>query len=198
MKKICMLLSLPVLIYASPVLAQKSTFKLSPLSLIIRDVHVQAETALDDVSSVQVGVTWFQRLKFNAYGGVMTISGFGIFPEYRYFFSNRSKDVPEGFYGGAYGAYRRYRGEFEFENDNRTGVGTGGINIYGIGGEIGYQVISGWFVFDINGGLGYYAGELSTIRVEYSDGTSGFVPLGRLPKLTGPLPRINMGFGVAF
>jgi len=149
--------------------AQKSVVKTNPIGLAFGNLNAKYETALNSKTSILVGANYFYKL----FG--VSVNSFGLDGEYRFFFTNKKKNVPEGFYiGPSVGV--------NFINQKDIDYSATSL---GIGATLGYQWIwDSGFVLDLGLGPQY-----TTVLSESGTSTTSF---------SGVLPRLSFAIGYAF
>jgi hypothetical protein len=130
--------------------AQENIIKINPLALFVLTGNIQYEHVVNDMSSVQLGV-FFTGFSFGSGADRVGYSGVGVTPEYRFYLTNKVRDVPRGFYIGPYARYMNF--SFDVQTNNGSGGTTGGkikMNSFGGGAILGFQFVNdSGFVVDL-------------------------------------------------
>lgn len=180
--------------------AQQGTIKINPLSLIVKTLNIQGEIQVTKNQTFQLGLFYLNRnynrnySEFFGSDGIKYFkeAGFGITPEYRFYFTSKKIEHTK-YYIGAY--YRI----LNFDISERVEY-TGGYikpltyntNMFISGGGIifGSQLTYNFFVFDIYIGAQY-------IETKFSN-TENSVNRRETPYLSNFfLDRIGPRFGMA-
>jgi hypothetical protein len=157
----------------------------APLGIAFGNYNLKYEKTIGTTSSILVGGNF--QTKFLG----VDISGLGGNLAYRYYITNKGKDIPSGFYVMPGIKYNSYTADIvTYENDGFTIVETttkATATDFQIGGELGYQwAWSSGFALDL--GVGAYnhslGGEAEGI---------GFEKIGSFT-----LPRFSFSIGYAF
>ena len=152
----------------------RNVLKVNILSPIFRTVNLSYEHAVSEKTSFQLGA-------FYSGAGIAgtRFRGFGITPEYRFYFSN-TKQAPAGFYAAPFVRYQNFTIS---DNDLSTSEGT--LSTFGGGLVVGHQAIFNERIsLDFFLGPSYNAG-----AVKVSSGTAN--DLG-----TGPFSGFGLRFGL--
>ena len=126
----------------------QNAIKLNPLSLIFATGNIAYERAVASNQSVQVGA-YYSGLGI----GDIMYSGFGITPEYRFYFAGQ-KQALNGVYVAPFVRYQRFSLEDKESNDKTTFRSIGG------GATLGWQKMWGsGFVLDLFAGPSFNNGK---------------------------------------
>lgn len=190
---------------SSLVKAQSNVIKLNVGSALFGEVMLSYERALNENMSVNVGVGFLTRsLNTSGYYGTASydakysVTGIAIIPELRFYPGD--KEAPRGFFVGPYLTYRNLTTKLSGDLSDGSGKveGSVGASVFGGGGILGYQfVIGDVFAIDLFGGIGYYTGGTSDLKVKYPDGVEENYGGGTI-SVSGALPRFGLALGVAF
>lgn len=127
--------------------------KTGPIGLAFGNLNLKYEKVLGSTSSIQIGANYFYKFL-----GV-DINGYGFNLGYRYYFTNKKKDIPSGFYAMPQAKY------------NTVGSGTNKITDISFGAEVGYQ-----WAFDIGITIDLGAGPLYHIlTIEAGNTNTGII-----------------------
>ncbi len=137
--------------------AQDNVVKINPAGAIIGNLSLAYERVLNDKSTVQLGLSYLSKTYKTDFGFGLgsyetKYSGFGITPEYRYYLTNDSKDVPRGFYAGAFARYFTFKAETIWDDATITGSEVTYTTVGG-GISLGHQWLFG-DVFALDLGIG--------------------------------------------
>ncbi len=163
---------------------QKSVIKTNLANLAISGGSAHYEHALNDASSVQVGV-FISSLGIDQ----TSFSGFGIIPQYRFYLG--SNEIPHGFYFAPLLSYQNFSLETDVSSSSQRAKAT--YSLIGGGADIGKQwLINRAFSIELSIGATFNATSLSikTDNVneqEFSTGGLGSVA-----------PRLGISLGYAF
>lgn len=158
--------------------AQDRVVKTSPLSLLFGNFNAKYEQKLTDKTSFLVGANYLYKFLGQ------DVSTFGLDGEYRFFVTNKKKDVPEGFYAGPSLSFNY--GSYNFEDIIGGGEeGSGNYSTLGVGVTLGYQ-----WIFESGVALDLGAGPQYNVGLSNS-GDDGF-------DVSGVSPRILLAVGYAF
>ncbi len=162
-----------------PVVAPaKNVIKVNSLALIIATGSVFYEREISDLTSIQLGVGYF-----NYKMGDTKFNGLFLTPEFRIYVK---KDAIDGFYVSPYLRYQDYN----FEDKTTTQTNKGKLTTFGGGVAVGRQwIFTKGFVIDFFFG-GHYSG--SSIKT-----TAGTEPTD-INKLEGFRTRVGLCLGFAF
>jgi hypothetical protein len=123
---------------------QKNVIKINPLSLLVKTGNVSYERKIGTNQSFQIG-GYYSGLSL----GDINYSGFGITPEYRFYFGS-SKQAFNGVYAAPFLRYQNYTLKEKETSDKATFTSIGG------GATIGYEKkFNGGFVLDVFAGPSY-------------------------------------------
>lgn len=129
---ICLALSMGISMNAQ----KKNLVKINFLSPVVKTLNLQYERALTEKSSFQLGFFYT-----GAKSGDVSLTGIGITPEYRMYFSD-SKQAPAGFFLAPFVRYQN----FTLKNENTTvGEAKASLSAFRPGLLIGYQ----WVFSDV-------------------------------------------------
>lgn len=155
---------------------QTQVLKMNPLGFAFGFFNLRYEKALNTKTSFQVGGNFYSR----KFGDVKT-TGFGLDVEYRFYITNKKKNVPEGFYIGP-------NAGFDFNKTEDTDTSDGAtFSLFGIGATIGYQ-----WIWDSGFALELGMGPQYSILAGKGDG------LDETVDYEGFLPRLVFAIGYAF
>ena len=163
--------------------AQTSAIKLNVTSLAVGTFNGSFEHAIGDKSSFQIGAF------YASYGKDTEFKGFGITPEYRFYFGD--KGAMQGFFVGPYVRYQNYKLSQQSVSFNTGAIYTESatLNTFGGGVNVGYQWIFGeHFSLEPFVRVGYNSGTPKSDNGNIEDFTLG-VFTG-----TSVLPGLNLGF----
>ncbi len=190
--------------------SQNLVIKINPLSLAAVTANIQAEYALNEKMSAQLGFfIGSVNLGFGADGvdGGVGYTWFGITPEFRYYAQNKTKDAPRGLYVAPFVRYRSIRTKYEgsIEDPDNAGLVTTGeitasINAIGGGVLLGYQWLFG-DVFALDMFIGpQYSQANTTLKAscENCDGTEDVFSESAGLSFGGIGIRAGLAVGVAF
>ena len=127
----------------------KNAIKLNPLSLIFATGNVTYERAIGAQSSFQIG-GFYSGFKLSD----VKYSGFGITPEFRYYFAGH-KQALNGVYVGPFVRYQNFTLKIEDDVDSKTTYSS-----FGGGAVLGWE--KSWasgFVLDLFVGPSYNSGK---------------------------------------
>ncbi len=166
MKKV-LLFGLLALSLSSKAQEQKNVVKLNPLSLLLATGNVSYERAIKKNQTFQIG-GYYSGFSL----GDVKYSGFGITPEYRFFFSG-AKQAFNGAYVAPFVRYQNFSLKDKDTNEKATMYTIGG------GATIGYEKkFSSGFVIDVFAGPSYNSVSFKNKSQENSfdikGGISGF------------------------
>lgn len=158
--KILVLLACAVFVVTS-VQAQQNVIKINILAPIVKTLNLQYERALNDNSSLQLG------LFYTAFSsGDTKFSGFGITPEYRFYLSETP--APQGVYIAPFLRYQSFSLEDE-ETDSE-----GDFKAFGGGVILGKQwIFKEKILLDIFIGPAYYSGSVDAKSGDDDDFETG-------------------------
>lgn len=132
-----------------------NAIKLNPLSLAFATGNIAYERAVGPTQSFQIGGFYSG---FNM--GDIKYSGFGVTPEYRFYFAG-AKQALNGVYAGPYARYQNFNLTDKASTNKTT------FTSYGGGAIIGWQKMwSSGFTFDLFAGPGYNAGKFKNSNDE--------------------------------
>jgi hypothetical protein len=145
----------------------QQTVKLNPLSLFLATGNVAYERAVASNQSVQLGA-FYSGVSI----GGLKYSGFGITPEYRFYFAGR-KEALNGVYAAPFLRYQSFTLKDKDTNDKAN------FSSFGGGATIGWEKTWGsGFVLDLFVGPSYNSGrfknEADEETFDVSSGISGF------------------------
>jgi len=193
----------------SSVKAQKVVLKINPLSLFLATLNFQAEMAVSDKWSVQLG-TFYGGAKLRIGNSDLAeeigYTWFALTPEARYYAQNQTKETPRGLFMGPFLRYRLDRRQFAsniYDPDEQafsTGVVNKQNHLFGGGVVLGYQwLFNDVFALDLYGGPQYLAGpsnyEFDCLNCDGDESTVE-EPIGL--NFTGVSIRLGASLGVAF
>lgn len=148
--------------------AQSTVLKINPLSLVVLTPNVKVEHAFSESMSVQLGV-YYTKFGFGVEGDRFVYSGFGITPEFRYYFTHNSKDAPQGFFGAPFFRYTNFNTGVRYDDPL---VEDDIINFSTIGGGFvaGYQWIFGEvFALEFFAGPSFVSRKITDITGDVSE-----------------------------
>ena len=149
---------------------------MNPLGFAFGFFNLRYEKALNSKTSFQVGGNYYSR-KF----GELKTTGFGFDGEYRFYITNKRKNVPRGFYIGPTVG-------IDFNNTEESSTSTGAsFSLFGFGATIGYQ-----WIRDSGFALELGAGPQYSFLVVKGEGLDESVDY------EGFLPRLVFAIGYAF
>ena len=165
MKKLLTLSAIMLIMTVVSVNAQKSNIiKTSLTSIFLKTVNLDYEHALNESSSLQLGVYYTGASLYDS-----KFSGFAITPEYRYYLS-ASKTAPNGAYVAPWLRYQNFSAKSGTQGMETYAKGT--VNIVSLGLCVGVQrtfkdkISLGAYI-----GPGYY---FPSVKYEDSTGTFDF------------------------
>jgi hypothetical protein len=171
---------------ATKVNAQSNAIKVNIFSLLVKTGSFFYERALNDNMTGQLGF-YYTGFKL----GDTKFSGFGITPEFRYYFD----EALHGFYAAPYLRYQNFTLSSEYTDYDINGnpilvTGKATLSTFGGGALIGHQWCLGDIVtLDIFLGPGFNAGS-----VKVTDGNASF----ETGSFDGFNIRTGLTFGIAF
>lgn len=151
--------------------SQTRIVKTSPISLAFGNINLRYESKINDKTSWQVGANYIYKFLGT------DVSSFGLDGEYRFYLTNKKKDVPEGFYIGPnvglnFGSYKVLEDSYSYSS-------------LGLGATLGYQWIwDSGITLEVGAGPQYS----TTLSNEESTGVD----------FNGILPRLVFAIGYAF
>lgn len=178
---------------------QRFAIKINPLSIFVLTGNIQAEAAISDRMSVQLGV-FGTSLTLGASGndasGRVGYNLFGITPEVR-FYLLKSKNAPRGLYAAPFARFQTgkvFATSTVFDpttNSNISADVTSRLLSFGGGATIGYQLVTrGGFVFDVFTGPQFAAASVDlSAECDGCDGDEEISAVGR---------SIGAGLGLRF
>jgi hypothetical protein len=123
---------------------QKNVIKVNPLSLLVKTGNVSYERQVNKSQTFQIG-GYYSGISL----GDIQYSGFGITPEYRFYFAGK-KEAFNGVYAAPFGRYQNFTLKDKETSDKATFTSIGG------GAIIGYEKkFNGGFVLDVFAGPSY-------------------------------------------
>jgi outer membrane autotransporter protein len=130
---------------------KKNVIKLNFLSPVVKTLNLQYEHALGAKNSFQLGLFYT-----GAKSGDVSLSGFGITPEYRMYFSEE-KDAPAGFFLAPFIRYQNFTLKADvLDNNFQTVEGKASLSAFRPGLLVGYQwLFSGKVSFEMFIGPAY-------------------------------------------
>ena len=200
------LLAFGLLLFPGALFAQnKTVIKLNPLSAFATTINVQAERAINQNMSFQLG-GFYGGFKASFLSGSVKIKykHFGITPEFRYYFAPSRGAAPSGLYGAAFFRYRQIDATFStdvYDPDLDVELAADVVtrfNIPGGGVLIGYQFLFGdVFALDMFFGPQIsYANTTSTVNCTSCNGNETLDVPGF--KFGGFGIRTGVSLGLAF
>ncbi len=146
--------------------------KTNPIGLAFGNLNLKYEKTIGTTSSVLIGANYIYKLL-----GV-EINGYGFNLGYRYYFTNKKKDIPSGFYVMPQAKY------------SSAGSGNDKITDISFGAEVGYQwAFDSGFTLDLGAGPLYH---ILTIE-DNNTNTGAFNQTGNYI-----LPSFTFAIGYAF
>ncbi|MET4076618.1 DUF3575 domain-containing protein [Hymenobacter sp. UYCo722] len=156
------LLAIALMLAAGKASAQDNVVKVNIFSPIYKTGSFFFEHKLDASKSVQLGASFTSA----SVDDDVTLSGFAITPEYRFYLSD-SKEAPRGFYVGPYLRYRNLKLKYADNSGGGSQAAEATLNTFGGGILIGHQwIFKQRFSLDTFLGPSYSAGS-----VKYKDNT---------------------------
>jgi len=176
---IFMILALGINMFAQDkpkVATEKNVLKVNTLALILTTGSVFYERKLNDFTSAQMGVGFFDY-KISDW----KFSGLFLTPEVKFYVT---KNAIDGFYISPYLRYMNLSAKIENETDNAKAT----VSLFGGGVAFGRQwILAKGFVMDL-----FFGGHYTGSQIKLSSGTSE----PDVNKLTGF--RIRVGFNIGF
>lgn len=167
MKKVLLVALLAISVGAFAQDGQKNVIKLNPLSLLVKTGNISYERQIGANQSFQIG-GYYSGLSL----GDIKYDGFGITPEYRFYFGAQKR----AFNGGYVAPFVRYQ-NFTIKDKETSDKAT--FNSIGGGAVIGYEkMYKSGFVLDIFAGPSYnsvsFKNNSSEDQFDIKGGIKGF------------------------
>jgi hypothetical protein len=209
MKKI--FLSFAIMFVCASAFAQKNVVKLNVPGLLGGNYMLAYERVLNDKMSVQLAAgyinlssstsAWFDDSR--SLDG--SLNGFIVVPEFRYYVTNASKDVPRGLYAGGFARIRMVTDKVVDSGDPSDPVNysyTDKTNTFGGGVVLGYQaLIADVLSIDFFIGPQYKSKSTSRTYVDSNANDTDLAetfPIFKIKEKSGAGVRLGINVGVAF